>query len=407
MDRRHCEALDAADPLRGLRERFTLPAGAIYLDGNSLGALPSHVPGRVGEAVARHWGQSLITAWNRHGWFDLPLKTGDRIGRVIGAPAGSVVACDTISANVYKLLAAALALRPGRRVILSDTGNFPTDLYMAQGLARLLDRGHSLKLVEPEAVADAIDDSVAVLLLTHCDYRSARLHHMRELTATAHAAGALTLWDLAHTAGAMPVDLTAADADFAVGCCYKYLNGGPGAPAFLYVRPDLQDKVVSPLAGWWGHAAPFAFAPEYQPAHGIRRQQCGTQPILSLAALDAALDVFDGVDMAAVRAKSLRLQEIFIGGVEAGTDFVLSGPRVLERRGSHVSFHAPEGYAVMQALIAEGITGDFRSPDLIRFGFTPLYTSHCDAHDAAAALARIVASRSFDQPRFRRRAAVT
>ncbi len=310
-------ALDAADPLAAKRELFELPAGIVYLDGNSLGALPKAVKARVAAVVADQWGQSLITSWNRHGWFTLASRVGDRIGRLVGAPAGTVICCDTISVNLFKLIAAATRLRPGRPVILSDSGNFPSDLYMAQGLAELTG-AHRLVTVAPEEVADAIDETVALVMLTEVDYRSGRRHDMKALTRRAHDSGALILWDLAHSAGALPVDLEGAGADFAVGCTYKFLNGGPGAPAFLYVRKELQNDVRSPLSGWWGHEAPFAFDLDYRPAAGIARQQCGTQAILSMAALDTALDVFDGVDMTALRRRSSALCEALAEAVEAG-----------------------------------------------------------------------------------------
>ncbi len=410
MKRSHCEVLDRADPLGSMRERFSIPEKLIYLDGNSLGVLPKSVPPRVSDTVTRQWGGTLIGSWNEHGWFDLPRKVGDRIGRLIGAPNGSVVAGDTISINLFKLLGAAVKLRPQRKVVLSDSGNFPSDLYVAQGLRDFLDAGLELRIVEPEEVLGAIDERVAVVMLTEVDYRSARLHDMAAITAAAHAAGALTIWDLAHSAGALPVDLAGTDADFALGCTYKYLNGGPGAPAFLYVRPGLQDKIAPPLAGWWGHAAPFAFDLDYRPAPGILRNQCGTQPILAMAALDAALDVWDDVDMRVVRAKSMALGKLFIDRAESrcGRHGVrLAGPRSMEERGSHVSLHCPEGYAVMQALIAHGVIGDFRAPDLIRFGFTPLYTSYSEVWDAVKILARILDEKLWDAAQFRARKAVT
>ncbi len=410
MKREHCEALDRADPLRAMRERFAIPGKLIYLDGNSLGVLPKSVAQRISDTVVRQWGATLIKSWNEHGWFELPRKVGDRIGRLIGAPAGSVVAGDTISVNLFKLLGAALKLRPQRKVILSDSGNFPSDLYVAQGLRDFLDAGHELCIVEPEEIMGAIDESVAVVMLTEVDYRGARLHDMKAITAAAHGAGALTIWDLAHSAGALPVDLAGTDADLAVGCTYKYLNGGPGAPAFLYVRPDLQDKIAPPLAGWWGHEAPFAFDLDYRPAPGILRNQCGTQPILAMAALDAALDVWDDIDMNEVRAKSMALGKLFIDLAEARCGRLgvrLYGPRNMTERGSHVSLHCPEGYAAMQALIAHGVIGDFRSPDLIRFGFTPLYTSYSEVWDAVDILARILDERLWDAPQFLARKAVT
>ena len=410
MNRADCEALDRADPLAPKRALFAIPDGMNYLDGNSLGVLPKGVAERVGDTVTQQWGETLIRSWNEHGWFALPRKVGDRIAKLVGAAPGTVIAGDTISINLFKLLGAALKLRPDRKVILSDSGNFPSDLYVAQGLRDLLGGGHVLRIVEPDAVVQAIDDTVAVVMLTEVDYRTARLHDMRAVTAAAHAAGALTIWDLAHSAGAMPVDLASANADFALGCTYKYLNGGPGAPAFLYVRPDLQDTVRPPLAGWWGHAAPFAFELDYRPAPGIARNQCGTQPILSLAALDAALDVWDGVDLQELRRKSMALCKLFIDLAEerCGQHGVrAAGPRDMTQRGSHVSLHCPEGYAVMQALIAAKVIGDFRAPDMIRFGFTPLYTRYADVWDAVDGLARILDGRLWDQPQFRARKAVT
>ncbi|MGQ0486309.1 MAG: kynureninase [Hyphomicrobiales bacterium] len=410
MKRGHCEALDRADPLGAMRERFAIPGKLIYLDGNSLGVLPKAVPQRVSDTIAQQWGGTLIKSWNEHGWFDLPRKVGDRIAKLIGAPPASVVAGDTISINLFKLLGAAVKLRAHRKVILTDSGNFPSDLYVAQGLRDFLGRGLELRIVEPEEIMGAIDENVAVAMLTEVDYRTARLHDMAAITTKAHAAGALTIWDLAHSAGALPVDLAGTDADFALGCTYKYLNGGPGAPAFLYVRPDLQSKIAPPLAGWWGHAAPFAFDLDYRPAAGILRNQCGTQPILAMAALDAALDVWDDVDMKSVRAKSMALCKLFIDLAEArcGRHGVrLAGPRRMEERGSHVSLHCPQGYAAMQALISLGVIGDFRAPDLIRFGLTPLYTGYAEVWDAVDILARILDERLWDRPQFRARKAVT
>jgi kynureninase len=410
VKRSDCEALDREDPLAGKRAAFTIPEGLIYLDGNSLGVLPRNVPARVAEVAEKQWGETLIKSWNEHGWFHLPRKVGDRIARLIGAPRASVIAGDTISVNLFKLLGAAARLNPGRRVILSDNGNFPSDLYVAQGFRDLLDDGYVLKVVAPEEVMDAIDESVAFTMITEVDYRTARMHDMKAVTAKAHEKGALTIWDLAHSAGATPVNLQGTGADFAVGCTYKYLNGGPGAPAFLYVRPGLQDRVQPPLAGWWGHASPFTFDLDYRPAPGIVRNQCGTQPILSMAALDAALDVWDDVDMGVLRAKSVALCRTFIDLVEsrcAAQGVTVAGPREPDRRGSHVSVHHPEGYAVMQALIAANVVGDFRAPDMMRFGFTPLYTSFADVWDAVDILVRILERREWDQPQFRARKAVT
>ncbi len=410
MKRSDCEALDRDDPLKHKRAAFVIPEGMIYLDGNSLGVLPKNVPARVAQVAEKQWGETLIKSWNEHGWFHLPQKIGDRIARLIGAPAGSVIAGDTISVNLFKLLGAAAKLNPSRRVILSDNGNFPSDLYVAQGFRDLMDDGYVLKVVDPEQVMAAIDETVAFTMITEVDYRSARLHDMKTVTQRAHDRGALTIWDLAHSAGATPVQLQASDADFALGCTYKYLNGGPGAPAFLYVKPELQNKVQPPLAGWWGHAAPFAFDLDYRPASGIIRNQCGTQPMLSMAALDAALDVWDDVDMAVLRKKSLALCKTFIELVEsrlAAHGVTVEGPRDMNQRGSHVSIHHPQGYAVMQALIAANVVGDFRAPDMMRFGFTPLYTSFAEVWDAVDILARILDREEWNQPQFLAKKAVT
>jgi len=410
MKRSDCEALDRDDPLKHKRAAFAIPKGMIYLDGNSLGVLPVNVPARVAEVATKQWGETLIKSWNEHGWFHLPQKIGDRIARLIGAPAGSVIAGDTISVNLFKLLGAAAKLNPSRRVILSDNGNFPSDLYVAQGFRDLMDDGYVLKVVDPEQVMDAIDENVAFTMITEVDYRTARLHDMKAVTKRAHDKGALTIWDLAHSAGATPVQLAACDADFALGCTYKYLNGGPGAPAFLYVKPELQDRVQPPLSGWWGHAAPFAFDLDYRPAPGIIRNQCGTQPMLSMAALDAALDVWDDVDMGVLRAKSLALCKTFIDLVEqrlAAHGVKVAGPRDMDQRGSHVSIHHPQGYAVMQALIAANVVGDFRAPDMMRFGFTPLYTSFAEVWNAVDILARILDRGEWNQPQFLAKKAVT
>ncbi len=387
---------------------FDLPQGVIYLDGNSLGPLPRAVPARLAQAVTGEWGAHLIKGWNLDGWMTQPARVGDRVGRLIGAPAGSVVMGDTLSIKVYQALSAALALRPGRRVIVSDSGNFPSDLYMADGLIRHLGQGHDLRVVAPEAVADAIDQDVAAVLLTHVDYRTGRMHDMAGITSAAHAAGAVMIWDLAHSAGAVPVDLAASHAEFAVGCSYKYLNGGPGAPAFIYVRPDLVDRIDPALAGWLGHAAPFAFDLDYRPAPGVARMRVGTPPVLQMTALDAALDVWDGVDMAELRAASVALCEQFIALVGAHCPgLVLASPRAADLRGSQVSFHFAHGYAAMQALIARGVIGDFRAPDIMRFGFTPLYIDHADVARAAEILADIIADRLWDRPEYQARQAVT
>lgn len=390
------------------RALFDLPAGVIYLDGNSLGPLPRGVAARLSQAVTDEWGQMLITGWNRAGWMDLPARVGDRVGRLIGAPQGSVVMGDTLSIKVYQALASALELRPERRVILSDTGNFPSDLYMAEGLCRTLGPDYRLETVAPDDVADAIGEHVAVLMLTEVDYRTGRRHDMPALVARAHAAGALVIWDLAHSAGALPVDVSGADVDFAVGCSYKYLNSGPGGPAFIYVAPRLAPVVRPALSGWLGHEAPFAFDLDYRPATGIDRMRVGTPPVLQLVALDAALDVWDGVDMQELRAASIALQQDFIARVEEScSELVLASPRNPAQRGSQVSFRHPEGYAIMQALIAQGVIGDFRAPDILRFGFTPLYLGANEVQRAAEILAVIMAERAWDRPEYRTRAKVT
>ena len=390
------------------KDLFDLPEGVIYLDGNSLGPLPKSVPARVAQAVTGQWGAHLIKGWNIDGWMAQPSRVGDRVGRLIGAQPGSVVMGDTLSIKVYQALSAALQMRPDRRVILSDSGNFPTDLYMAEGLIRHLGGTHRLHTVSPEAVMDNITDEVAAVMLTQVDYRTGRLHDMGAITRAAHAAGAVMLWDLAHSAGALPVDLAGSGAEFAVGCSYKYLNGGPGAPAFIYVRPDIADRIDPALAGWLGHAAPFAFDLDYRPAPGVERMRVGTPPVLQMTALDAALDVWEGVDMDALREASIALSERFIAEVAARCpDLVLASPRDAQQRGSQVSFHFAHGYAAMQALIAHGVIGDFRAPDIMRFGFTPLYIDEGDVTRAAEILARIITDRLWDDPAYHARQAVT
>jgi kynureninase len=379
------------------RALFHLPEGVIYLDGNSLGPLPVAAQARVARMLTAEWGTQLIRGWTMAGWMSQPRRVGDRIARLIGAAEGTTVVGDTLSIKLYQALAAALDLNPDRRVILSDSGNFPSDLYMAEGLLRSLDRGYSLRVVAPDAVAEAIDESIAVVMLTEVDYRTGRLHDMAALTGKAHRAGALTVWDLAHSAGAIPVDLAGAKADFAVGCTYKYLNGGPGAPAFIYVAPHHAETIRPALSGWMGHEAPFAFDRDYRPGSGIDRMRVGTPPILALAALDAALDVWEGVSMADLRSASLALAEVFIHEVEARCpDLALASPRNGHRRGSQVSFRHPDGYAIMQALIDRGVIGDFRAPDLIRFGITPLYLDERDIHAAVTVIEDVMTHRRWN-----------
>jgi kynureninase len=402
------EALDRADPLASFRDAFDLPPDVIYLDGNSLGPLPKEAASRVADVITREWGQSLICAWNAHDWIGLPLRIGEKLGRIIGAALGSTLVADSTSVNLFKLLAAALAARPTRHVILTETGNFPTDLYMAQGLATLLQRGHTVRAVaDPVA---ALSDDVAVLMLTHVDYRSGAMHDMASVTRAAHAVGALTLWDLSHSVGAVPLQIGNDDVDLAVGCGYKYLNGGPGAPAFLSVAPHLQADLQLPLTGWLGHAAPFAFAPDYRPAQGIGRATVGTPPVLSLAALEVGVDLVLRAPMNALRAKSQHLIDLFIALVEqtcGDYGFRLLTPREASRRGSQVAFAHPDGYAIMQALIARGVIGDFRAPDVLRFGLAPLYLRHVDVWDAVATLHDVMRTKAWRAPQFQVQRAVT
>jgi kynureninase len=410
LTREDVAALDANDPLADMREQFQLPEGVIYLDGNSLGALPKATPERLRAVIAQEWGEDLIRSWNTAGWYEMPRRVGDKIAQLIGARPGEVVVADSTSINCFKVLAAALHLRPQRRVILSEPDNFPTDLYMAQGLSALLGGTHELVLRSGDELLAAIDDTTAVVLLTHANYRTGSLHDMAALTKLAQARGALVIWDLAHSAGAMPIDLTAAHADFAIGCGYKYLNGGPGAPAFLYVAKRHQRGFRQPLSGWMGHADPFAFDAQYAPANDISRYLCGTQPILSMAALEVGVDLLLTVDLAQVRAKSLAMGDLFWQLVAqrcgASPPEVVT-PRDHALRGSQISFRHPEGYAIMQALIAAGVIGDFRAPDIIRFGFTPLYLRYADLWDAVTHLADILATRRWDRPQFKRKAKVT
>ena len=390
------------------RAMFHIPDGVVYLDGNSLGAMPIAAKARIARVMADEWGEQLIRGWNTAGWMTQPRRVGDRIARLIGAPAGTVVMGDTLSIKLYQALAAALDLNPRRRVILSDNGNFPSDLYIAQGLTRMLARGLELKVLDPAAVADAIDESVAVLMLTEVDYRTGRLHDMNALTRKAHAAGVVTVWDLAHSAGAIPVDLTAAGADFAVGCTYKYLNGGPGAPAFIYVAPRHAQAALPALSGWMGHREPFAFDLDYRAGIGIERMRVGTPPVLALAVLDAALDVWEDVSLDDVRAQSIALSELFVREIEARCpDLVLASPRDAAARGSQVSFRHPDGYAIMQALIERGVIGDFRALDRLRFGFTPLYLGPDDILRGVDIIAEVIASRCWDNPKYRQKALVT
>ncbi len=390
------------------KDLFHLPEGIVYLDGNSLGPLPKTAAARVAKTVEAEWGQMLIAGWNKAGWMDKPMSVGNRIARLIGAEANSVAMGDTLSIKVYQALASALEMNAPRKVILSDSGNFPSDLYMAQGLCRTLGAGYDLKIVAPEQVHDAIDETVAVTLITEVDYRTGRKHDMAAITAKAHSMGALTIWDLAHSAGAFPVELAKAGADFACGCTYKYLNSGPGGPAFIYVAPRHQDRAQPALSGWQGHDAPFDFDITYRPAPGAERMRVGTPPILQLAALEASLDIWDSVDMNALRRASLGLTDQFIAGVEAACPtLTLATPRDHKDRGSQVSFRHPEGYAIMQAVIARSVIGDFRAPDILRFGFTPLFVGASEVDAAVATLADVMANDLWDRPEYKTRKKVT
>ena len=405
MTRNDCQAMDAGDALAPLRQHFDLPEGVIYLDGNSLGARPKAALARAHDVIAREWGVDLIRSWNSAGWFDLPKRLGNRLAPLLGAHDGEVVVNDTTSLNLFKALASALHMQAngataGRRVIVTERSNFPTDIYMAQGLATWLDRGYEVRLVDSvDELPAAVDVATAVVMLTHVNYRTGYQHDMLAMSAHAHAHGALIVWDLAHSAGAVPLDLHADGADLAVGCTYKYLNGGPGAPAFIWVPKRHQAAFTQPLSGWWGHANPFAMAPGFAPCEGIGRALCGTQPIVSLAMVECGLDVFDQTSMPAVRAKSLALTDLFIALVEArcaSHPLGLVTPREHARRGSQVSFTHPHGFAVMQALIARGVIGDYREPAIMRFGFTPLYTSFADVWDAVEILREILDAEDYD-----------
>ena len=390
------------------RALFDIPEDIIYLDGNSLGPLPKGAAARANEVITEEWGGQLIRAWNSAGWMALPAKVGDRIAHLIGAPDGSVATGDTLSIKVYQALAAALKMRPDRRVILSDDGNFPTDLYMAEGLIKTIDKGYELRTPAPGDVMDAIDTDVAVVMLTHVDYRTGRLYDMEAITRAVHAAGAVMIWDLAHSAGALALDIAGSNAEFAVGCTYKYLNGGPGAPAFIYARPDLTLDLAPALAGWLGHDAPFAMERHYRPAMSAERLRVGTPSVVQLSILDTALDVWDGVDMNDIRAASMALSDLFITEVEARCpDLALASPRDAAARGSQVSFGFAHGYAAMQALIDHGVIGDFRQPNIMRFGFTPLYIDRHDVVRAAEILETVIRDRLWDDPKYQTMSRVT
>ncbi|MDO8177116.1 MAG: kynureninase [Undibacterium sp.] len=402
LDRNSCIALDQADPLADLRQQFSLPEGVIYLDGNSLGAMPKASAARAQQVIAQEWGTDLIKSWNKAGWFDLPSRLGNLLAPLIGARADEVVVTDSTSINLFKAIAAALHLQAEqtqRKVIVTERSNFPTDIYMAEGLTRWLDKGYRLHLVEsPEELISAINAETALVMLTHVNYRTGYLHDMAAITAHAHQQGALALWDLAHSAGAVPVDLHTAKADFAVGCTYKYLNGGPGSPAFIWVPQTHQASFNHPLTGWWGHATPFAMQPSFNATAGIRRALCGTQPIVSLAMVECGLQVFAQTSMSAIRTKSLALTDLFIALVESRCQahpLQLVTPRAHAQRGSQASFTHPHAYAVIQALIERGVIGDYREPAIMRFGFTPLYTRFIDVWDAVEGLRDVLDNKAY------------
>ena len=414
-NREHYIAMDRADPLARFHAQFSLPENIIYLDGNSLGARPVAALERARQVVAEEWGQGLIGSWNEAGWRGLPDKLGDKLAWLIGANKGEVVVTDTTSINLFKVLAAALAVQadrdPSRKVIVTERSNFPTDIYIAQGLAGLLDDGYQLRLIDsPEQLPTTIQTDTAVVMITQVNYKTGYLHDMQEVTALAHECGALTVWDLCHSAGAVPIDLNAANADYAVGCTYKYLNGGPGSPAFVWASAALQDAVSQPLSGWWGHARQFQMEPSYEAAQGINRFLCGTQPITSMALIECGLDIFAQTDMQALRSKSLALTDLFIQLVQercAGYPLTLVTPLDHGHRGSHVSFEHPQGYAVMQALIEKGVVGDYREPRIMRFGFTPLYTRYVDVWDAVEVLYSVLATESWNDQKYKTRKKVT
>ncbi len=421
-DRTSCAHDDAHDPLAAFKDRFLLPDGVIYLDGNSLGARPAGALERAQQVITDEWGAGLIRSWNTAGWFDLPRRLGDKLGTLLGAKDGETVVTDSTSLNVFKAVAAALRMQqadhPERRVILTERDNFPTDIYIAQGLSDLLNSvqaetgiPYEVRLLDEQLPLDrALDESVAVMLLSHANYRTGALWDMAEVTRKAHDLGVLAIWDLCHSAGAVPIDLSGADADFAVGCTYKYLNGGPGSPAFIWVPTRHQDRFWQPLSGWWGHAEPFAMSDGYTPAAGIGRYLCGTQSITSMAMIEPGLDMFLEADMDALRAKSLELTDLFIDLVEqrcADHPLELITPRDHARRGSHVSFRHPQGYPVMNALIDRGVIGDYREPEVLRFGITPLYLSRTDVWDAVEVLRDVLDTRAWDADRYATRHAVT
>ncbi len=410
VDRAYCEALDRDDPLAAFRDRFAVADDLIYLDGNSLGRLPRDTVTRVARLVGDEWGRGLVRSWTDAEWMHSPLRVGDKIARLIGAHAGEVLITDTTSVDLFKLVAAVLWARPQRPVILTEHGNFPTDLYVAEGVRALLGGDVSVRRVARDQLAAALDPQVGVLALTHVDFRTGEMHDMRLLNDAAHAAGALALWDLSHSAGAVPLDLHGAHADVATGCGYKYLNGGPGAPAYIYVDTELQSELRNPIQGWLGHEDPFTFDSEYRPARGIRSWMSGSPPVIAIAALEVAVDMFLEADMARAGAKAATLTDLFIHLADARLarfGFAVASPRAASRRGAQVSLTHREGYAVVRALIDRGVVGDFRAPDLCRFGFAPLYTRHVDVWDAVERIAAVMEEGAHQGPEYAERAYIT
>ena len=412
IDRTHCEALDARDPLRSVRTRFDLPPNTVYLDGNSLGALPTRTAARMQQVIGEEWGQALIRAWNQHDWINLPQRVGGKLARLLGAATDDVIIADSTSVNIFKLLAGALALPDvaHRRVILAERGNFPSDLYIAEGINAMLNGKYTLKLVEADRIAEALDANAAAAIITQVDYCSGRLHDMARLNVLAAKAGTRIVWDLSHSAGAIPLELHNDGAELALGCGYKYLNGGPGAPAFLYLAKHLQDKFQNPLSGWFGHRAPFEFASTYLPAKGVAKLLCGTPSVLATAALECGIDTFDGVSMAQVREKSLALTDLFRELVARecdGFNLRCITPTAAEERGSQLAFQHANAYQIMQALIDRNVIGDFRQPDLLRFGFTPLYLGFADCWKAVATLREVMRSGAWQAEKYLQRNRVT
>jgi kynureninase len=405
-----CQDKDANDPLQDMKSRFDIPDGIIYLDGNSLGPLPYGVKERLAKAVTREWGKDLIKSWNTADWINLPTRVGSKIAGLIGAEANEVVMADSTSVNIFKAVAAACKLNPGRTKLLSEPGNFPTDLYMMQGLTNFMAGGYKLETVDRHSIIEAITEETAVLLLTQVHYVTGHMLDMAAITKAAHDKGAIVVWDLSHSAGAVPVDLNGSNADLAVGCGYKYLNGGPGAPAFIYAAQRHHSQLEQPLTGWFGHKAPFEFKDDFEATDGIKRMLVGTTGVLAASALDAALDAWNGVDMADVREKSLALTDLFIALCEEKLEqygVSVATTQNPAERGSHVSLSFENGYAVVQALIDRGIIGDFRAPNYMRFGFTPLYLSYIEVYNAAEQLRDILASKAWQKPMYQQKSAVT